>query len=644
MIPRYGLGIDAGGTYTDGVILDLASGKVIAFAKALTTRPDPSAGIRQVLAKIDKQVLPHIQLVSLATTFATNAIVEDQGAEAGLILVGYEERPPEIPMATKVLMIGGGHTVSGDEKKPLDIESLRKQLGLFLKDVDAVAVAGFFSVRNSEHELRVGHFIQENYDIPVVLGHQLSMRLDAVKRATTAWWNARLIPLVRNLIRATLDVLRELGISAPLMVVRGDGTLMSVSTALDRPIDTLLSGPAASILGARFLSSIENGLIVDMGGTTTDMALLVNGRVAIHPQGAQVGKWKTHVEAAKVRTIGLGGDSLIAVDEEGRILVGPRRVIPLCLLAEQYLTINELLEIVLQKVQPSRIRGLNPCSFFVGQTTQRLELVSEFLLLQDAAEWSSLWRLKEHEKNGDILWGAMTPTDIRVATGQFHFGNQKAARLGLAIFSKYLDMSESIFGKVVEEEIHKKLLLEAICLICDAKMEDLSWVGKQMFREATVRQSEVDLDIGMRLTSPVVGVGAPAGAYLPAAFRRLETECILPEPFPVACAVGAVVGMVNVVVTGEIRPTDSRQYSLHTSEGKEVFDILQDAVDRGKFLLEKIARHQMLKNDIIDPLMDFSAQEKKATISSGEELYLATLLRLQATGRPNVWKQEIKLD
>ena len=97
MITRYGLGIDGGGTYTDAVILDLATGRVISFVKALTTRPDPSSGIRHALSKLGQELLKDVQLVSLATTFATNAIVENQGADAGLILIGYEERPPEIP-------------------------------------------------------------------------------------------------------------------------------------------------------------------------------------------------------------------------------------------------------------------------------------------------------------------------------------------------------------------------------------------------------------------------------------------------------------------------------------------------------------------------------------------------------------------
>lgn len=97
MIPRFGLGIDAGGTYTDVALLDLTTGKVVVYAKALTTRPDPSDGIRNAVAKIHQELLPRVSMVSLATTFATNAIVEDQGAEAGLILIGYDEKPADIP-------------------------------------------------------------------------------------------------------------------------------------------------------------------------------------------------------------------------------------------------------------------------------------------------------------------------------------------------------------------------------------------------------------------------------------------------------------------------------------------------------------------------------------------------------------------
>jgi len=102
-------------------------------------------------------------------------------------------------------------------------------------------------------------------------------------------------------------------------------------------------------------------------------------------------------------------------------------------------------------------------------------------------------------------------------------------------------------------------------------------------------ETGVDLDVGLTLTVPVIGAGAPAAAYLPAAFQKLNTECILPEPYSVACAVGAVVGVVSLHLQGEIRPTASGKYSLHTPQGKEIFDSLDTALDRGEAILRSLA-------------------------------------------------------
>jgi N-methylhydantoinase A/oxoprolinase/acetone carboxylase beta subunit len=652
----YGLGIDAGGTYTDVALLDLRSGNVLAYAKSLTTRPDPSDGIHNALAKINPEILSQVTMVSLATTFATNAIVEGRGAEAGLILIGYEEKPKDIPGDTRILMIEGGHTVTGDEKAPLGLLTLQESLGSFAEGVEAIAITGFFSVRNSEHEHQVARFVTERYDLSVVLGHQLSMRLDAMKRATTAWWNARLIPLIRNLIRATGKVLSEMHISAPLMIVRGDGTLMSVETSFDRPIDTILSGPAASILGAKFLSKAENALIVDMGGTTTDMALLVEGKVAINPQGAQVGKWKTHVEAAKVRTIGLGGDSLISLDENGDVSIGPRSVIPLCLLAERFSEVVGLLKVILQRVRENTHRGLNPCSFFIQNHGRDLgyevstpcgpdsPIVSEFLMFEDPDQWHMVLDLKREETNGDRFRSGLTPTDIRVASGKFSFGVPEASELGVAIYAKYLGMDVAALLDAIEEEVCKKLCLEAVCFISETSADSLHWVKQQWFRKNSKPKMGIELDLQVALTAPVIGVGAPAAAYLPGAFQKLNTQCILPEPYSVACAVGAVVGVVSFALTGEIRPTASGKYSLHTPRGKEIFDTHGRALDQGRQILESLARLRMLKDFVADPFIHFTTEEKRVKTSSGQEVFLLTLLQLQATGRPNVWKQERKLD
>ncbi len=648
--PDYGLGIDAGGTYTDAVVLNFASGKVIASCKAATTQPDPSTGIRQALTGIAADLLSEVSMVSLATTFATNAIVENRGAAAGLILVGYDDFPPDIPRDTRVLMVKGGHTVSGEEKNPLDQDAIVKNLDHFLAALDAVAVTAFFSVRNPEHETRVADIIRHKYDMPVVRGHRLSMRLDAFKRATTAWWNARLIPLISGLIKVTKNVLLEKGIDAPFMVVRGDGTLMSAQTALDRPVDTLLSGPAASIIGARHLTGAQNALVVDMGGTTTDMAALSDGKVSIDPQGAHVGKWKTHVEAASVRTVGLGGDSLIALNPDRSLTVGPQKVVPLCVGAGQTPEILEILKKIRASTQ--RVPGgrVNPCSLYYyngsASKSERLKLpagfntgvVSECLQFKDTNHWFSGSAVALHVENGRVIHCALTPTDVRVAAGRFELGHPEAALIGVDIFARHMGLNTADFRRHVENAVGKKLCLEAVALLAGKNKRALAQLVDQWFEPPQSDPNPIGLDVRVSLRSPVIAAGAPAAECIPQTFERMGAKCILPDDYAVSVAVGAVVGRVDRTVTAIIRPSESGNFVLHSETGMVEYNTISQAVKEGQQRLDKLARATMRRDHVTDPVLNFGVAEKTARTPGGEEIYLETQLWVRATGRPNVWQ------
>src|SRR5690606_32852490 len=163
-------------------------------------------------------------------------------------------------------------------------------------------------------------------------------------RALTATLNARLTPFIRRLVDAVRERLDALGIRAPLMMVKGDGSLVSQATALERPVDTVLSGPAASVVGACYLSGRDNAVVADMGGTTTDIAVVTAGRPQTRLDGALVGEWHPMVETLSVYSIGLGGDSEVRFSGGEGIGIGPRRVIPMCLLAERYPSVIEVLK------------------------------------------------------------------------------------------------------------------------------------------------------------------------------------------------------------------------------------------------------------------------------------------------------------
>ena len=258
------LGIDTGGTYTDAALVDHDTGRVLCAAKALTTRRDLSIGIGEamdaVLQRPEAAGAGPVGIVAVSTTLATNAIVEGQGSRVCLVLIGYD---PELIhqygfehelVTDDVVYIDGGHDIHGDAVTALDEGGLRQAVLARKDQVDAFGVSSYFGVRNPEHEIRASSLIEELTGLPVTCGHELTTRLNSVRRATTVALNARLVPLLRELIDTLRHSLAERQIVAPLMVVKGDGSLVRAEWAMQRPIETILSGPAASAVGAWHLA------------------------------------------------------------------------------------------------------------------------------------------------------------------------------------------------------------------------------------------------------------------------------------------------------------------------------------------------------------------------------------------------------
>ncbi|MEH6360161.1 MAG: hydantoinase/oxoprolinase family protein, partial [Amylibacter sp.] len=338
------LGVDTGGTYTDAVLI-ADDDCVVASAKALTTRHDLAVGVGSaidaVLAESGASTAD-IAMVSLSTTLATNALVEGQGGRVGLVFIGFSKRDlarqglEEALKGDPVIILAGGHDHTGGEAGVLDEVSLRAELAVHGKTVSGFAVASQFATRNPAHELRVRDIIRDMTGKPVSCSHDLSAKLNGPKRAMTALLNARLIGMIDHLISAVEGLLVAKSIDAPFMVVRGDGALISADQARVSPIETILSGPAASIVGARWLTEERDAIVSDIGGTTTDVAVLRDGRPIIDPLGARVGEFRTMVEAVAMRTTGLGGDSQVHITTSGlaaAVTLGPRRVMPVSLLA-----------------------------------------------------------------------------------------------------------------------------------------------------------------------------------------------------------------------------------------------------------------------------------------------------------------------
>src|SRR3984885_5360758 len=340
------LGLDTGGTFTDAVLLGDGQ-RVIASAKALTTPWNLAIGIGKAIRAV-LGLLPggtsrkDVSLVSMSTTLATNAVVENRFSPVCTLVIGFDEAMVERSGLLRhgssgmVVRVQGGHVATGEESSPLDEAAVTRAVIEHEARVEAFAVAANFSARNPAHELRARKIIRALSPKPVTCAHELSSKLDAPRRALNAALNARLTPQISHLIEALSGVLAEEAIQAPLMIVKGDGSLMRAEIALEYPVETILSGPAASVVGAGFLTGLADFVVSDMGGTTTDVAVVVGGRPAIRAEGALVGGWRTMVEAVDVRTSGLGGDSEVCFDRQIRLRVGPRKAMPLCLLAHRF--------------------------------------------------------------------------------------------------------------------------------------------------------------------------------------------------------------------------------------------------------------------------------------------------------------------
>ena len=332
----YIIGIDVGGTNTDAALL--CDSKVLAMAKVPTNHQDLFSSTWQALG----EVLCHCEQgtplrLQLSTTLSTNAVVEGRGAPTQVVAIpgpGVNLETLDFPFVIHEL--AGYIDHRGREVSPLDdnqIQDLRRLLGS--GQDQAVAVVGKFSQRNPNQELKVATELAKWYGGTISLGHRLSGRANFPRRIVSTYLNASVAQQQLDFVQMWDDVLDQLEFPVQdLVILKADGGTMTLRNAGERPIETILSGPAASIMGVQALIRRQeaNYLILDIGGTTTDMAAVVDGEVLFERDGASIAGYKTLVPAVLTRSIGLGGDSEISYQEEEGITIGPQRAgQPLCL-------------------------------------------------------------------------------------------------------------------------------------------------------------------------------------------------------------------------------------------------------------------------------------------------------------------------
>ncbi len=659
------LGIDTGGTYTDAVLFDEDRG-VIADAKALTTRHDLSVGIGGAVDAVLEQsgiAGGDIALVSLSTTLATNALVEGQGGRVGLVLVGFDESSLSRAGLAEALkddphvIVAGGHDAYGSQREPFDAAGFAQQLEDLKDEVSGFAVAGQFAVRNPAHEIAARDMIVEQTGRPVTCSHELSSKLDGPRRALTCVLNARLISLIHHLIEAAESLFSTRGIRAPVMVVRGDGALISADVAKLKPIETILSGPAASLVGASYLTGAPDALVSDIGGTTTDYAILRDGQPRLDPDGATVGGWRTMVEAVAMRTIGLGGDSEVRVLPDGLTVsleLGPRRLIPLSLFAVDHpALVHETLDRQLKAQRRGDYDGVFALAVrrksapLSGLSKNEAELLEDLAhgpvsldkLIQNRSQISPLNRLVSR---GLVMQSGMTPSDAAHVLGKHDAWDLDAARKGAQLFARQTSALGTAIAagphEISEQIIDRLVETSAVTLFEAAFAEDGfgdAVLARSVFAASAKEPTKGLIALSTSLDVPVIGLGASAPTYYPDVAARLGTDARIPEHAGVANAVGAVVGRVRVSVEASISQPSEGLFRVYSTAAPRDFLSMEAAVSFAEGALSEEARDQARDAGAGDIEIKFDRVDKMATIE-GQDMLVESKLTATAAGRPRI--------
>jgi N-methylhydantoinase A/oxoprolinase/acetone carboxylase beta subunit len=656
------LGIDTGGTFTDAVLLDEGEG-VVAKAKALTTHGDLAEGIGNAIAAVigrSRCDPAEIALVSLSTTLATNAMVEGQGGRVGLVLIGFDAADaarPNLKAALggdPVILVAGGHDPFGSEIVPLDAGTLADEARKLAPSLTGFAVTGRFGVLNAAHETAARDVLRAETHLPVTCSHELSARLDGPKRALTALLNARLVHLLERLIAATEERLSAHGIAAPLMVVRGDGALVSSSLARTKPIETIFSGPAASAVGGAFLAGQRDALVADIGGTTTDVVVLRDGRPRIDPAGALIGGFRTMVEAIAIRTCGLGGDSEVGLAHHSlqtELTLGPRRVVPLSLLAaREPALVHETLDRQLAGDRPGELDG----RFVVPlrQAGQDLATAESTLLarigsttvaldrfLAGRREMALLGRLVARRA---VILSALTPSDAAHCLGLHQAWDRAAAEKGAALFARRRNAAGqpvAASGAALARSVVDRLVRQSADFVLDcAFAEDglpAEGLSSHPLAVAALEGRAGLARLSIDLTVPLVGLGAAAQTYYPDIARRLGAASFVPDHAEVANAVGAVVGGVHASAEVKlVQPAEGVFRVLGYGAAREVGD-KREALSLACDIARGEAAAAALQAGAASVETSVTIEERKAE-TEGREIFVEAIVVARAWGRPRM--------
>jgi len=617
------LGIDTGGTYTDAAICreDSHGLTLVTSAKSRTTKDNLTIGIRNAVQRLDPELLKQVYRVSLSTTLATNACVENMGSNVAVVIIDSEPPLEEktytdcgLPAPKDILFLPGVINVNGEILERPAREDILTALSPVCAPGVSVAISGVFSTRNAELENEVAEIARE-LGAKTVCGRDVAPgQLNYIKRAATAMLNGRLQPIIRNFLNAVGQALQELNLDVPIDIVRSDGSLMSRDFALEYPVETLLCGPAASVSGViSLLNSSESDhaaiseqdyIIADMGGTTTDLSLVLKGQAVRTKDGVNIGSYRTCVQSIFVETLGLGGDTRLFADRSGILCLDTNRAIPLCVLASDYPEIKAELHslaednrfiwnhihsyeyrVLVRQPLPEELQYLSEEEKDICKLTAK----RPFSVYACAAEINRdpyLLRTDRLEQLGILRKSAITLTDLLHIEGGFTAYDSEASKLGARLFCTFFKIDEEEFCRR-GRELATFRLYRAIIKMCLQKdhpnFSSTDEAGIEKMIETAFAGGGL-VETSFRLPCALVGIGAAAQAFVPDVGKHLSAPVILPQGAAVANAIGAAASSFRTESHREIlyNSITDFPYQVFGGNSPHSFETYEEALEEAK--------------------------------------------------------------
>jgi N-methylhydantoinase A/oxoprolinase/acetone carboxylase beta subunit len=405
------------------------------------------------------------------------------------------------------------------------------------------------------------------------------------------------------------------------------------------------------VIGGAYLSNIRDGYIVDIGGMTTDAACVKDGFVGFKKEGIQLRGFKTAVKTMNVHTFGLGGDSYIRYDQRKEdIFIGPERVVPICYLAREHPElVDDLKKRVTLKgedllVQPAEFflfqkeyRGTNlhPQEAAVMKSLRKKSPMSRRELSERVGAISvSLVRTERLETFGNILRAALTPSDVLHASGSVSLWNVEAAKLALSLYAERAGKNEEDFCRQVLLRFYRRLLfhLFEFWFSKNDRIRESSDFSHNLSSHLFFPEGDVQLNA--EVNKPIVFIGAPAQTYARGIGEFIGASINVPEHYGVANAIGAITGVVRVVLTVLIRPMPEGGYVAYTKESKKSFDTLDQAKGEMKVYARRAVREKARMSGALHLDVEIELVDREVKISQEDTIYLETVIKATVSSVP----------